>query len=603
MQRQCQIAASAALLSAMLWSSAAPAQPAAADLVPQCDGRFGLCRYTIRGTKEEAIPARFERAMPFSEGLAAVRIDGQFGYIDQRGEIVIAPKFDLAGNFDQGLAEILVGDQTGIINRAGEIIIQPMFQRAIPFTKDVVLATEGRWRSGYYQGMERLPGLTEGLLLHGQRIGLYHIKGHWIRRPDLAHVSVFARGGRDLIWATAGAQVSGPFGLLASDGTWFVEPQYDYGGPLGDDRAVVRKRFDGVMQSGAINANGDLVVPFRPWVLMGWANGFGLVRENPDIKSRQGVIDRDGNLIGGRFFDKVEPSTVGDVITVRLEGRFVGLDRAGNIVPHPRNGRLVATCPKFRVVEVDGMAQVTDPNGQQTAPYLFEWLLQRPTCDKPFPVQLGNKWGFVGLDGRLLFDPPAFDNMYGFEDGYAVVKQGPKWGIIDASGRFTHPPELDGFHQRRGGLFEVQVGGRRFWITATGEERPAPPVTYTRDARALQCGQGIRLAERGGLWGIVDSNGNDILAPRYRAVNCFRSGIAWVPVDDRREWCAVGPDGGLRERPACQRAHYPYIQTHSYPEKFHDDPFENSVLWTRAYLEFSDGRRETPPRWLGGRGR
>jgi len=41
----------------------------------RCDGKFGLCRYLDRETSQEIIPARFERARPFSEGLAAVSAD------------------------------------------------------------------------------------------------------------------------------------------------------------------------------------------------------------------------------------------------------------------------------------------------------------------------------------------------------------------------------------------------------------------------------------------------------------------------------------------------------------------------------------------------
>jgi hypothetical protein len=72
-----------------------------------CDGKYELCRYVERQTKQEIIPARFERGMAFSEGLAAVSLGGQFGYIDERGEMAIEPRFDRAGPFRQGLAEVI----------------------------------------------------------------------------------------------------------------------------------------------------------------------------------------------------------------------------------------------------------------------------------------------------------------------------------------------------------------------------------------------------------------------------------------------------------------------------------------------------------------
>jgi hypothetical protein len=112
-------------------------------VVPHCSGRLGLCGYLSRSLFIEVIPRRFERAMNFSEGLAAVGLDGRYGYIDKRGEMVIAPRFDLAGEFSQGLAEVALGDKVGVIDRDGNLVVPAMFRRAVPFTRDVVLAAEG----------------------------------------------------------------------------------------------------------------------------------------------------------------------------------------------------------------------------------------------------------------------------------------------------------------------------------------------------------------------------------------------------------------------------------------------------------------------------
>ena len=298
-----------------------------AHAVVLCDGKFGLCRYIDRQTRQEVIPARFERAMPFSEGVAAVRIEGRYGYIDHRGEIVIAPRFDLAGEFYQGLAAILVGDRVGIINRAGEIVVPAMFRHAVPLTREIIIAAEGTWTSGYYEGYEKL-WEADAFSDRAAKFGLYHVAGYWIRRPDLTGVHRFEREGRGLIWATEKEHYFGPYGLLASNGEWAVEPQYEYAAGLGEGRAVVRKRvggtvLTGTVLTGAVDRNGDLVIPLRPWALYGWRNGWSLVKESYQ-GGKEGLLDRDGALIGGRFFDKVEPWSEGDVSTVLMDGRWVG---------------------------------------------------------------------------------------------------------------------------------------------------------------------------------------------------------------------------------------------------------------------------------------
>src|SRR5687767_14622360 len=52
-----------------------------AGLRPHCDGQFQLCGYSDAKTGAERIPGKFEVAEPFSQGLAAVRVDGLYGFI------------------------------------------------------------------------------------------------------------------------------------------------------------------------------------------------------------------------------------------------------------------------------------------------------------------------------------------------------------------------------------------------------------------------------------------------------------------------------------------------------------------------------------------
>jgi hypothetical protein len=60
------------------------------------------------------INPQFDDALPFSEGLAAVRIGdfetGKWGFIDKTGSFVINPQFDTVRSFTEGLA--LVEDGT-----------------------------------------------------------------------------------------------------------------------------------------------------------------------------------------------------------------------------------------------------------------------------------------------------------------------------------------------------------------------------------------------------------------------------------------------------------------------------------------------------------
>jgi WG containing repeat len=98
----------------------------------------------IDRTGKFMIPAKFADARPFSEGLAAVKVNNGdqslWGYIDQTGQYVIPPTFPggalrEAEEFYEGLAAVTIPDAksvnglTGFIDRTGKFVIPPQFNQ------------------------------------------------------------------------------------------------------------------------------------------------------------------------------------------------------------------------------------------------------------------------------------------------------------------------------------------------------------------------------------------------------------------------------------------------------------------------------------------
>jgi hypothetical protein len=438
-------------------------------------------------------------------------------------------------------------------------------------------------------------------------------------------VKPFDLKGRGLIWASTQDRNKGPFGLLRADGSWQVEPQYSYVQSLSDERAIVhvpnQPNFTNwsefakgqgwpqaaADQQGAVDPDGRLVVPLRPWHLGFWANGLGLVSECCEVfaQGKVGVIDKAGRILGDRLFDQVKRAETGDVSEVLLDGKWVGLDRAGRIVANPEDGKVVVQCPTgVKLVRQSGMVQVVGPDNQPTVPFLVQEPPGKVDCSQPLVVKSGSKWAYVGADGRLLGDPPFFDNVLFFADGYAGVMRNRKWGIIDTVGHFTVDLQYDDLRPTRKGVYAATKAGQKSWITATGVEQPQPAPEPVDSAVFRKCGpDGATIISNRDLsgtvtWGLADASGHEIIKPVHRAVHCFKNGVAWVPVDAKRQWCPVDPEGAMSDRPDCIPARYPFSQTHSYPEHFADDPYENSVRWTQALLEFGAGLRATRPQWI-----
>ncbi|HYG80048.1 MAG TPA: WG repeat-containing protein, partial [Pyrinomonadaceae bacterium] len=105
------------------------------------------------------IGARFSCAGDFSEGLAWVHMrDGKAGFIDKTGEFVIGPdKYDLSddSNFSEGLAAVRLKRQAGYIDRTGRMVIRLQFYRAHPFA-DGMARVEFEGKNGYIDKSGRL---------------------------------------------------------------------------------------------------------------------------------------------------------------------------------------------------------------------------------------------------------------------------------------------------------------------------------------------------------------------------------------------------------------------------------------------------------------
>ena len=111
------------------------------------EGKYGY----IDRSGQMVIPPQFASADPFSEGLAAVQLDSagnKGGYIDKSGKMVISgQEFSMARRFSGGLAAAQgKNDKYGYIDKTGKFVIPPQFYRAGDFS-DGLAAVEPAGKS------------------------------------------------------------------------------------------------------------------------------------------------------------------------------------------------------------------------------------------------------------------------------------------------------------------------------------------------------------------------------------------------------------------------------------------------------------------------
>nr|WP_206111690.1 WG repeat-containing protein [Rhizobium laguerreae] len=581
------------------------ADPRPERWVERCGGVYALCGYIDRATLEPRIDRKFEVGLPFSEGLAAVRSEGKFGYINLSAEMVIAPAFDLARGFRNGHAEVVVGDKAGIVDRTGKFLLSPNYARAIPFGAGAALVRPGKAVASDAYGLLRFTAQELFFQRADSRYLLIDLPSGKILKDELA-IKEFEFG--TFVWAAQPGDKR--YGLLAPDGTWKIEPRFETAGKLHGGRAIVcygrptghedqsaQHGLADATQCGAIDRDGQTILAPQQFRIHGYRNGFYLVTERQKV----GVLDEAGRLLGGRLFDDARlPDYSGEVAKILVNGQWIGLNRAGDLIPDPEDGKVLAVCPSgIKFMHSGNRIQVVGADEKPTVSYLFDDM--HMTCEFPVSVRYNGKWGFLKQDGKLLVDPPSFQSQFGFSGGFAGVKIDGKWGILDSGGLLALAPQFDEM-QPDSGAYAVSKDARKFWIDASGREVSEPRRLEDRQSK-LRCepdgGQRVSRNSNGTLfWGIADAAGNIVVEPKYRAITCFRDGLVWVPFDEREEWCAIDRNERRRESVACIKNWPDSNVAHARAETMSDDPYESGVLWMRAELEYGLDLREKPPRFV-----
>jgi hypothetical protein len=84
--------------------------------------------------------------MKFSvEGLMAIRDNKKWGYVNNKGEIVIAPKYDSCDTFKYGFAKVKTGTKWAIIDRSGTQLIEPRYENILPGENGVFIFYDNGW--------------------------------------------------------------------------------------------------------------------------------------------------------------------------------------------------------------------------------------------------------------------------------------------------------------------------------------------------------------------------------------------------------------------------------------------------------------------------
>jgi len=387
--------------------------------------------------------------------------------------------------------------------------VRKLDQRASGDTFHGYIDRKGEWTSPpIWVGGDKWQG-GRGRVKWASRFALLSSDGDLLTSPVFKKIEPFMDG---VAGVTA---ASGRLGAIDPDGSWVLEPKYDYVGAVSGER--IRTGLDAVYALRTLD--GELVADGFSKLYM-FLEGLAFAEKDgkagfikPDgTWAFQGAFTDTSGFLGGIAAVKFEDTTWGlvrtdgtpvggiyeDLIGARLDNdKFIAAVRRDKDWGYINGEGQVVINYQFKVAYAfkNGLGPVqfhSGAAGYVTADGLVMqgdgWGVYRVDCLAWF--RKNSRMGVVGVDGTIIHDA-VFDAAGVYSEGLTPVRKNLKWGLMDKNAEFQIEPIYEDILAPSDGLIPFQMDRK---------------------------------------WGYMDLNGNVVIEPRFRWVNAFSEGHAAVPV-------------------------------------------------------------------------
>ncbi len=291
--------------------------------------------------------------------LYPVLLDGRWGYIDDRGRMVITPQFAEARAFASGRAPVRTRTtfRWGYVDASGQLAIEDRYQETRTFRSERgAVRQDGRW-------------------------GFVDASGDQLIGPRFIGIDSFSEGYAFVRRLDGSRTYVDRMGVPVERGDAAPDLQNTDWSDVSDGVAVIR----------AGDAFGFLVM---------------------DGSATSGSPLFAATFVDARPFD-------GGVAPVKVSDRWGLIDKTGTFVASPRWIAMGAFGEGLAPARVDGDAwgYVSTAGAVAIAP---KWDEARPFREGRAAVRTGARWGFIDQTGREVV-PPQFDEVRDYENGAAAV--------------------------------------------------------------------------------------------------------------------------------------------------------------------------------------
>lgn len=361
---------------------------------------------TKETTGKVAVKFKYDEVRKFSEKMAAVKVNGSWGFINKSGKEVIKPEYDAASDFENGFARVKLNGRWGCINKKGKVVVPIEYNTVLPIR-------------------EGLAGVRRGYI-YEEETGYVDMSGNEVvPLKSYGWFSIFSGG-------LASVSLSERFGFINKLGEVVIPLKYDEGSYFSDNIAPVKMNG----KWGAIDRSGkEIILPKYDAISYeidkadneiqyeGFSEGMLAVKLN----GKWGYVNQYGVEVVPMLFDEVATFFRGGMASVRLNDKWGYVNLSGNIVVQPKYDEANDFFDELTSVSLNGKWGYVDKAGKEIIPLKYDYA--KEFNDGLGAVKVGDKWGYIDKTGKEVI-PFIYEDADYFSESLAAVKKDGKWGFI-----------------------------------------------------------------------------------------------------------------------------------------------------------------------------
>jgi hypothetical protein len=490
-------------------------------------------------TGKVAIAFDYDYVWPFSDGLALVRLKGKYGFIDKTGQVIIPINYPVATSFVQGVAILFDGATYELVNTEGRSVNGERYDfLAVDNAHHLVFVQDGKLGLLDYRGKELLPAVYKAR--DPQRTpALYHTETaiHYVNERGLRIDKAVADKGftfkRQVDGGFLIVQIGGKTGLLDNNlqvvipffydhigyykGIFFLSkygqislwtPEHRYSSPFSYDNISVSSDSLLIARQGAhsvlLDRRGNRLLKLPYPTVHPFLEGFAVVKK----ENRCGLINRWGTLVLPMDYKDICYSGGNCVQLTTLEGKLGLADTTGAFLLPPVYDKLQLVLGGLGRIEKDNLTGFVNDQGKVVIPLQYRYASD-----------------FVEGHAIVLnnYIPDSSDLV---PDYSTIIQEPPKrsqYGVIDQQHNIVLPFEYDHLTVVDRHLVAARKEAVSHLIDLRTGQQLSQPYSYIG---ALVEGR-IKVS-RGGLYGFIDRQGQEIIPCKYRTIGNFEDGLAKV---------------------------------------------------------------------------